>query len=164
MGKAKEKPYFAVPTDYEDDTYAWAFEQAELLRQKRFAEMDLPNVIEELESMGKEQLHALTSSYRLLIAHLLKWQYQPEKRSASWQVTISRERDNIEDRLKANPSLKAQIQEIVTIAFGRGLKEAMIETGLPRAAFPAECPYSFAQLRDPDYLPDESDFRSGMVT
>ena len=105
MALAKEKPRFEGQTDYEDDFEQWCYEQAELLRQRRFAELDVPNVIEELEDMGKEQRRALSSSYRILIAHLLKWQFQPQLRSRSWEQTIDRERDNIIDREKMNPSL-----------------------------------------------------------
>ena len=105
MAQAKQKPLYPAPADIEDDFSAWCYEQAALLRQKRFAEADLPNIVEELESMGNEQRHALRSSYRLVIAHLLKWQFQPEYRSRSWEVTIVRERTNIKDRERANRSL-----------------------------------------------------------
>jgi len=154
MGKAKETPRFPDLTDYEDDFHAWSFEQAELLRQKRYAEVDLPNVIEELESMGREQRHALESSYRLLIAHLLKWQFQPQLRSASWQITISRERGHIEQREKTSPSLRASARSIVDDIYRRAVSEAAIETGLAKSAFPADCPYSLDQLHDDAFLPE----------
>lgn len=154
MARAKEKPLFSEQTDYEDDFYAWLFEQAELLRQKRFAEVDLPNVIEELESMGREQRHALESSYRLLIAHLLKWQHQPQLQTVSWQVTIQRERDNIDRREEKNPSLRSEAKHIVAEVYRRAVKEAALETGLPKSAFPAECPWTLDQLRDDDFLPE----------
>src|SRR3954454_5448290 len=84
-----------APTTYERDFYLWCFEQAELLRLRRFAQADLPNVIEELECMGRSERHAFESSFRLLISHLLKWQFQPQLRSASWEITIVRERANV---------------------------------------------------------------------
>ncbi|BBE72322.1 DUF29 domain-containing protein [Oharaeibacter diazotrophicus] len=154
MGRAKEKPLFAEQTDYEDDFFQWCFEQADLLRKRRFDEVDLPNVIEELESMGNEQLHALRSSYRLLIAHLLKWRFQPEKRTASWQVTIGRERDNVADREADNPSLAVKAAAIVAYVYPRAVREAAAETGLPRSTFPVACPWSLDQLRDDDFLPE----------
>ncbi|WP_246329347.1 DUF29 domain-containing protein [Chthonobacter rhizosphaerae] len=154
MGRAKETPLYPEPTDYEDDVHAWLLEQAELLRQRRFDEVDLPNVIEELESMGSEIRHALGSSYRLLIAHLLKWQVQPQLRSASWEITIGRERANIDQRESRNPSLKANARTIVADVYRHAVKEASIETGLPRTAFPPECPWSVDPLRDEDYLPE----------
>ncbi|WP_245293343.1 DUF29 domain-containing protein [Mongoliimonas terrestris] len=153
MGRAKEKPLFAEPTDYEDDFQSWLFEQAELLRQRRFDEVDVPNVIEELESMGREIRHALESFYRLLIAHLLTWQAQPQLRSASWEVTIVRERAHIEQREAQNPALRANAAAIVADVYRKAVKEASIETGLPPSAFPPACPWSLDELRDEDYLP-----------
>ena len=154
MALAKEKPRFEGQTDYEDDFEQWCYEQAELLRQRRFAELDLPNVIEELEDMGKEQRRALSSSYRILIAHLLKWQFQPQLRSRSWEQTIDRERDNIIDREKMNPSLGKDAKRLVEEVYRRAIREAAKETELPRNTFPFDCPYSMEQLRDPDWMPD----------
>ncbi|BCP52460.1 hypothetical protein K32_10770 [Kaistia sp. 32K] len=153
MGLAKEKPLYETPTDYEDDLNLWLLEQIELLRQKRINEVDLPNLIEELEDMGSEQRHALESSYRLVISHLLKWHHQPEQRSSSWEITIFRERANIERREKRSRSLKADAGWIVADIYRYALREAAIETGLPRESFPAECPWTIEQLRDPDFLP-----------
>ena len=154
MSQAKQKPLYPDPADIEDDVEAWCYQQAELLRHRRFSELDLPNIIEELESMGSEQRHALTSSYRLLIAHLLKWQFQKEKRSRSWDVTISRERDNIEEREADNQSLADDAKRIVEGVYRKAMREAMKETGLPKNAFPAECPYTLEQLRDPEWMPE----------
>lgn len=154
MSLAKEKPYFASPTDYEDDFHAWAFEQAELLRLKRFGEVDLANLVEEVQSMEREQRHALRSSYRVLIAHLLKWQFQPARRSRSWQLTILRERGNIIDREQDNPSLRAIAEAIADEAYRTARREASVETRLPLETFPLGCPYSLDQLRDQDFLPD----------
>jgi hypothetical protein len=154
MAQAKQKPLFPAPTDIEDDYYAWCYEQAELLRQNRFAEADLPNIVEELEGMGNEQRHALRSSYRLVIAHLLKWQFQPDLRSRSWEVTIVRERINIDDRERASKSLANKADELVAEAYRGAVLEAVKETGLDRRTFPRNCPYSLEQLRDPNWMPE----------
>ena len=154
MALAKEKPRFKVQTDYEDDFEQWCYEQAELLRQQRFAEVDLPNVIEELEGMGKEQRRAVTSSYRVLIARLLKWQFQPQLRSRSWEITIDSERDNSVDRENMSPSLGQDAKQIVEAVYRRSVREAAKETELPRSTFPADCPYTLDQLRDPDWMPE----------
>ncbi|WEK52258.1 MAG: DUF29 domain-containing protein [Candidatus Kaistia colombiensis] len=154
MGLAKEQPLYKTPTDYEDDVYLWLYEQIELLRQKRIQEVDLPNLIEELGDMGSEKLHALESAYRLLLAHLLKWKYQPQKRSSSWEITIGRERDNIEGRERESRTLTTQAKSIVDRMYRRAVREAAIETGLPRETFPAECPWTLEQLRNEDFLPD----------
>jgi hypothetical protein len=152
--KAKPKPVESAPTGYESDFYLWCFEQAELLRRRCSAELDLPNMIEELQSMGREQRYNLKASYRLLISHLLKWQYQPERRSASWEITIIRERSHVKDRESDSHALRSQAAEIVEAAYPAARREAQVETGLPKSAFPPECPYTLDQLRDPDWLPD----------
>src|SRR3954447_10972521 len=95
-----------APTTYERDFYLWCFEQAELLRLRRFSQADLPNIIEELESMGRSDRRALSSSYRLVIAHLLKWQYQPQLRGSSWEVTLLRERAHIREMEEQSGSLR----------------------------------------------------------
>lgn len=154
MAQAKEKPLFPAPVDIEDDFEAWCYQQAELLRHRGFSEADLPNIVEELESMGREQRPALTSSYRPLISHLLKWQFQPERRTRSWAVAVTRERANIEEREASNKSLIGEAKRIVEDVYGKAVREAMKETELPRDAFPAECPYSLEFLRDHDAMPD----------
>jgi len=154
MGLAKEKPLYATPTDYEDDFNLWLYEQIALLRQKRIDEVDLPNLIEELEDMAKARRNALRSAYRLVIAHLLKWKFQPERRSASWEITITRERTHIADEENLSPSLRADAEEIVRYVYRTAVREAAIETGLPRSAFPAECPWTLEELRDEDFMPD----------
>ncbi|MBN9060505.1 MAG: DUF29 domain-containing protein, partial [Rhizobiales bacterium] len=111
-------------------------------------------LIEELEDMGSEKLHALESAYRLLLAHLLKWKYQPQKRSSSWEITIGRERDNIDARERESRTLAAQAKSIVETVYRRSVREAATETGLPRESFPTECPWTLDQLRDEDFLPD----------
>jgi hypothetical protein len=153
MGRAKERPLFSPAVDYEDDTYLWSFQQAELLRRGRFVEADLANIVEELESMGKRERFKLESSYRLILSHLLKWQFQPELRSRSWRVTLTRERTNVRRRESDSPSLAAIAAEIVRDAYPDAVREAMAETDLPKSAFPAECPYGLAELRDPDFYP-----------
>ena len=145
---------YDAPTPYERDFHLWCFEQAEALRLRRFAQADLPNIVEELENMGRSLKSSLRSSYRLVIAHLLKRQDQPEMRSASWEITLFRERSHIDDIEADNPSLKAEAPSIVESAFKKARKEAQMETKLPLSTFPAECPYALDQLRDEDWLPE----------
>jgi hypothetical protein len=156
MGYAKQKPPYDAASDYETDFYLWSYEQAELLRQRRFSELDLPNIIEEIESLGRSDKRALTSAYRVLMWHLLKWQYQPQKRSVSWQVTIRAQRTEIETLEDESPSLAAKAGEIVSRSYAKARSEAAEETSLPLATFPESCAYTLAQLRDFDWLPQES--------
>jgi hypothetical protein len=154
MALAKEKPLYAHPADIEDDFYAWCYEQAQLLRMSRFAEADLPNIIEELEGMAQNHRSALKSSYRLVIVHLLKWQYQPTRRARSWERTVIRERNNIADREEDSETLRKDAGNLVAEVYRRAAHQAARETTLPVSIFPADCPYTIDQLRDPDWMPE----------
>lgn len=154
MTDVKERPSAALHTRYEDDFYLWTQEQAALLLQRRFDELDEPNLIDEIESMGSEKRRALQSSYRVLIIHLLKWGRQPARRSRSWTLTINRERENIEDVEEESPSLAKMAADLIPRAYQRARREASIETGIPEKAFPPDCPFTLAQLRDDEFLPD----------
>ncbi|BDA82793.1 hypothetical protein Sa4125_03350 [Aureimonas sp. SA4125] len=154
MSLAKDKPNSPKSSTYEDDVYAWACEQAQLLRLRRFDEVDLANVIEEIESVGRAERKGLKSSYRLVIVHLLKWQLQPQRRSRSWFNTIGRERDGIENDENDSASLAAQAVDIVTEVYSSARRQAARETGLPLSALPATCPYSLDFLRDHDAMPE----------
>lgn len=70
--------------DYDTDFYAWTQAQVDALRAKDWAALDLPHVIEEIADLGNEQRHAVESHLRILLAHLLKWRYQPQRRRRSW--------------------------------------------------------------------------------
>jgi hypothetical protein len=155
MSLAKDKPYYAKPSDYDDDVYAWASEQAQLLRLGRFSELDIPNVVEEIESLGSEQRHALESSYRILILHLLKWQFQSARRSRSWDSTISRERGLFLRRENRNHSLRARAQELVDDVYPDAVREAAKKTGLPPQLFPSTGPCSLEFLRKHDAMPED---------
>ena len=156
MASATEKIESAEPalTDYEEDFYLWCYQQAEHLRQRRFGEADLPNIIEELETLGRNDRRALESSYRLVIAHLLKWRFQRQLRSSSWEITIIRERHHIARFERESPTLESQGKQIVWHVYADARREAYVETKLPPTTFPAECPYTLEQLRDPDWLPE----------
>ena len=96
---------------YETDFYAWIQEQAKLLRHQQWSQLDLPNLIEEIESLGKQQRAELRNRLKVLIGHLLKWEYQPERRSRSWLMTIRIQRRDTQELLEENPSLKPYLEE-----------------------------------------------------
>ena len=139
---------------YEHDFYTWALRQAELVRARRLGELDLENVAEELELLGKEQAHKLELAYRVLLLHLLKWAYQPQKRSRSWRGTIVRERTNVERVLEDNPGLKPQRARHFATAYRGARKEAAAETGLPIATFPEASPFTADQAMDEEFWPE----------
>jgi len=153
MARAKEKPFFSSPADYEDDFYAWTYEQAELLRLGRFREADLTNIVEELETLGRAERKALRSSYRLVLAHLLKWQFQPSHRTRSWSDTIRRERRNIREEEADSPTLRKNAGDIALEAYAMARQEAADETDLPLETFPVACPWTLDQIQKPDFLP-----------
>src|SRR5918998_3947665 len=142
---AKDEPRFSRATVYDRDFYKWCLDEVEKLRERRLSELDASNLIEELESMGKEQRHALRSSYRLVILHLLKWQFQPERRTRSWRSTITRERVNIADREQDSKTLRDQAPALVREAYRGAVLRAASETDLPGKAFPELCPYPLEQ-------------------
>lgn len=155
MGQPKQKPLYDPASDYETDFYLWSYEQSELLRQRRFSELDLPNIIEEIESLGRSDKRALTSAYRVLLQHLLKWQFQPLRRGSSWLNTVSEQRRTIEMLEAESPSLRAKAEEFLQTAYPAARRDAAREMRVEVAGLPQACPFSIAQLRDFDWLPGE---------
>lgn len=153
MAVAKRQNVSPPPTGYEEDGFLWHQEQVALLRAGRFEELDLENVIVEMEDMGNEKRNALMSSYRVLMHHLLKWEFQPKMRSMSWLSSISRERVNIEVRLEESPSLRGKRSALIGREYARAVRLAADETGFGKAGFPTELPYSFVEMEDATFLP-----------
>lgn len=138
---------------YEHDIYAWTQQTAELLRQRRFQELDIEHLVEELETMGRRDRQELVSRLKILLAHLLKWQYQPAHRSGSWRGSILEQRLRIRDLLQDSPSLKPFLAEAAAMAYDEGARLASKETGLPQGHFPEGLPYPLERLLDDDWLP-----------
>ena len=134
---------------YDDDFCAWANEQAALLRAGRLPDADIANIAEEIESMGRSERNQLTNRLAVLLAHLLKWQFQPGLRGNSWRLTIRVQRRRAGRILDQNPSLCAALPAILVEAYGDAMLIAERETGLPEDTFPADCPWTFDQaMRD----------------
>lgn len=131
---------------YEEDFYLWLQQTSQDLKNKNFDQVDLDNLIEEIETMGRSEKSALASNLRVLLMHLLKYQYQPEKRSNSWQYTIFEHRNRIQDIFENSPSLKRYYEEIFEQSYQKARKAASLETGLPLERFPAICPFSEAEI------------------
>jgi Domain of unknown function DUF29 len=140
--------------NYENDYYGWANEQAQLLRSGKLAQADIENIAEEIESMGKGEKRELVNRLIILVVHLLKWQFQPTKRGSSWETTIKIQRIQTKSHMKDNPSLKAQIKDVMNDAYKVAILEATLETNLPKQTFPINCPYSFEQIMDESFWPD----------
>jgi hypothetical protein len=142
---------------YEKDFYGWIYHNIDLLRQGKLTEINTELLIEELESMAKRDRRELISRFMILIAHLLKWQFQPQRRSGSWQASISEQRIQIVEQLEESPSLNNLLVEGILIAYPKAITLAAKETGLPKTMFPKECPYSIEQLLDDDFYPRSDD-------
>jgi hypothetical protein len=139
---------------YDQDFYAWANEQAALLRAGKLADADIAHIAEEIESMGRTEKRELVSRLTILLMHLLKWQYQAERRSRSWAATIRNQRLDVADHLLDNPSLKARLPESLAAAYERARNSATAETDLPESLFPLECPWSFEQSIEAEFWPE----------
>lgn len=139
--------------NYDKDFYAWALHNAELIRQGRLSEIDTEHVAEEIESMGKSNRRELINRFAVLIAHLLKWQFQPIRRSKSWMLTIKNQRFEIFDLLEESPSLKREIKAQFKHAYEKALIIASEQTGIDESEFPHHCPFSIDQCLDFAFLP-----------
>jgi hypothetical protein len=139
---------------YEKDFYSWTQEQADLLRKGQFKNLDIPNLIEEIETMGRSEKRELESRLTILLLHLLKWKYQEVRRGRSWQLSIDEQRIQFEDTLNENPGLKPQLDEIVKKAYRLAVIKASRETKISKAVFPECCPWNLAQLLEEGFYPD----------
>ena len=148
---------------YQNNYTAWSEKTAELLKAGRFSELDIEHLLEELASMGASEYNELENRLTVLIAHLLKWQFQYQHLSdkwkefdgRSWRSTIVEQRTRIAKRLRKSPGLKAKLSAILSEAYEDGLELAIKETQLPASTFPAECPYTVEQLFDDDFYPSQ---------
>jgi len=140
---------------YNIDFYAWTQQQAKLLRDRKWHELDLPNLIEEIESSGKQQRQELRNRLSVLIGNLLKWEYQPQQRSRSWLATIRVQRREAQALLQENPSLKSYLQEATSIAYQNGKDLAVGETNLPDKTFPVNCTYTLEEILSDSFFPGE---------
>ena len=145
-----------MSAQYEQDIVAWANEQARLLRAGRFDLIDIANIAEEIEDVGKSEQRELISRMAVLLAHLLKWQYQPERRGNSWRRTIQTQRKRLLITLEETPSLKARLTEMVwwNKVWLEAVEQAIQETNLD--VFPEACPWTFAEIMDENWLPEET--------
>jgi hypothetical protein len=139
---------------YSQDFIAWADQQALLLEQKRWEELDLVHLIEEVKDLGNRHRDALESQLTRLLMHLLKWKYQPQNRSTSWRATIREARKQIERLIKKHPVLKIHLEMTFLECYLNAREDASDETELSIDTFPIDCPFSVAQVCHRDFLPD----------
>lgn len=142
------------PRAYEADYYGWTMDQAAAVRAARFDLVDRENLAEEIESLGKSEKREIESRLMLVLLHLLKWQFQPEKRKGGWEASIKIHRKRLIKIIGENPSLKHYPAEEMPHAYMEARLAAERETGIAYEAFPEACPYSVAQVFDESFFPD----------
>jgi hypothetical protein len=142
-----------IQTLYDSDFNSWIQQHILLLKESRLNEIDTTHLIEELEDMGKSNKRELKSRLRVLIAHLLKWQYQAEQRSTSWKSSIREHRKELSFLLKDIPSLKNAVDDAVVEIYDDAVEWASDETAIAKQIFPSQCPYTQKQLLDKDFYP-----------
>jgi hypothetical protein len=141
-------------TLYEKDYYLWLENTIQLLKDGQLSALDINHLIEEIEDMGISQKNALESNLIVLLMHLLKWKYQPQKQTGSWRSSIREHRRRILKALRNSPSLKRYFEEIFEEVYQEARLQASDETELPLETFPSECPFTQEEIFNPDYLPD----------
>ena len=147
----------ATTSLYEQDFYLWLQTNIKLLKQGKFAEIDLENLLEELESMGRSEKNALKSNLRVLLMHLLKYKYQSDRRTNSWIYTIREHRKRIRDTFKTSPSLYCFFEDIFNESYQDARELAADETGLSIQIFPPESPFTREEVLNPDFLPADNE-------
>ena len=134
---------------YEADETAWLEAMADLARRGDAAGLDLENLAEFLTDMAKRERREVKSRLAVLLAHLLKWEHQPDRRSGSWRATILEQRQQLADAADRGV-LRRHAEDVLVSAYTQAVEVAAAETGLPDAAFPAVCPYTLAAVLTAD--------------
>jgi hypothetical protein len=142
-------------SDYDTDFYAWTQAQAAAIRAGAWDAIDRAHLAEEIEDMGASQRHAVVSHLQILLAHLLKWEYQPGRRSDSWLHSMGNAQVEVQTILDESPSLQRELPAFVARAHEQARVLAARETGLPLSGFPVDCLWSLEQLLNPANLPDK---------
>ena len=151
-----------LATLYQTNYAVWAQRNAELLRARRFEELDIEHLLEELSDMSKSDRRELHSRLLVLLAHLLKWHFQyrslsprwREFKGDSWRSTMVEQREQLAGLLRQSPELKSAIDDAIAEAYPAAVRLARKETGLPESTFPDLCPYTRAQILDEDFYPE----------
>ncbi|MCB1159353.1 MAG: DUF29 domain-containing protein [Leptospiraceae bacterium] len=139
---------------YEEDEHLWYFENAKLIREGKVDFLDFEHIAEVLEDMGKRDYREVFSRMKVLLVHLLKWIFQKEYRSKSWNLTMIEQRDILNFEFQHSQNLEKYGKENFQEIYSKARKQASVETGLPIDTFPKEPPFTFNEVLNEDYLPD----------
>ena len=138
---------------YDEDLFAWSEEQAKLLKARSRAGLDWDNLAEEIESLGKSQRNEIRNRLVVLLLHLLKWEYQPDKRKLGWKASILEARTRLNQELLESPSLRSYPATVVDKQYAVARMKAAGETELSLETFPTDCPYPIGDLLDENFHP-----------
>ncbi|MDQ2909094.1 MAG: DUF29 domain-containing protein [Candidatus Eremiobacteraeota bacterium] len=133
---------------YDADFVLWLEEQGRALRQQRWADLDVPNLVEEVEALASSQRRELDSRIKVVLVHLLKLAHQPERNSRSWKITLLNQRDELTQLIAASPSLRRLVPESIQRNYPRARRLAVLETGLSLKRFPPGCPFGVTDVLD----------------
>lgn len=136
------------------DWSAWIDQTTKLLRDRRWHDLDIDQLIEEIESLGRSERRAITSQLTRLLLHLLKWQYQPQRRSDSWLDLVTDDRTQIDLVIVDSPSLRNYPAEELEASYQCARRQAAKQTSLDLSAFPIACSYSIESVLDENWLPE----------
>ena len=147
------KQIIDVSRCYEIDFAKWLFDQADRLKRHDLEELDTEYLAEELETLGRSQKRALRSHMSNRLQHMLKWDYQPEKRSRSWYSSLQNSLSGMEDQIALSPSLGTDefLAQSLSDVFPLAKRKALQETGLPSTTVTDECPYSLDKIFDESF-------------
>lgn len=145
-------------TLYETDFYEWTQEQARLLRERRFDDLDLENLVDEVASVGRSDKHQIESRVEVLLAHLLKWKFQPGHRGSGWIGTIVEQRNRLRRLVEDSPSLRRFMTEEIGRSYLAARLLAAKDTGIAFGVFPEHNPFTPQQVLDPDFYPEDRSF------
>lgn len=142
-----------IEKEYETDFYAWTLHNTRLLREGKLSEIDSLHIAEEIESMGKSEKRELINRLAILMAHLLKWQFQPMRRSKSWTLTIKNQRIELSDFLEDSPSLKKELEAKFQHAYEKAILIASEQSGIDENEFPKRPPFTLKECLKSSYFP-----------
>ena len=143
------------PSLYDEDFLAWTEQQAAHVRAGRLDQLDLDNLAEELETMGRSEWGELENRLELLLMHMLEWDHQPARRSRSWLGTMREQRNALRRLLRRSPSLKRDLEGTIAEVYPDARGRASDETGLSPSTFPDRLPYGVAKVHDPEAGPSD---------
>jgi len=141
---------------YETDFNLWLEQTVNHLKKGNLEALDLDNLIEEISDMGRNNRREIFGRLKVLLMHLLKWQYQLEKRTNSWINTIDEQREQLELILRDSPSLKPYLADIFAECYQKEVRGTVNETNLPKETFPVDCPFTQEQVLNWDYFPENT--------